>query len=278
MEYKNALLITSRISYTHRKEGHTKIIEYDLTIKQKTFNAAAGRKRYNILAALRASTHASTESVTNSEEEENWSEGEDVMSVDEESPKSLSRTANGKVKAKRGRTERVLTPEECRGHLRLLFKNEANMVSLIYGRHGPFAFKKSDGIVEASADIFFLETIPVAPTRFRPPSLLGENVFEHPQNELLTKILNTSYRVRDLNNDLKEASTKEMVERNSGLSRHQILGALLEALIQLQVDINSFMDSSKNPTPVRQGKLPPPGIKQILEKKEGLFRMHMMVC
>lgn len=276
MKFENTLLITSRISYTHRKEAHTKIIEYDLTTKQKTFNAAAGRKRYNILAALRTSTHASTESVTNSEEEE--SEGEDVMSVDEELPKPSPRATNSKVKAKRGRAERVLTPEECRGHLRLLFKNEANMVSLIYGRHGPFAHKKSNGIVEASADIFFLEAIPVAPTRFRPPSLLGDTVFEHPQNELLTKILNTSYRVRDLNNDLKEASTKEMMERNSGLSRHQILGALLEALVQLQVDVNSFMDSSKNPTPVRQGKLPPPGIKQILEKKEGLFRMHMMVC
>ena len=55
------------------------------------------------------------------------------------------------------------------------------------------------------------------------------------------------------------------------------MGMLLEALVQLQVDVNSFMDSSKNPAPMRQGKLPPPGVKQGLERKEGLFRKHMMV-
>jgi DNA-directed RNA polymerase I subunit RPA1 len=29
---------------------------------------------------------------------------------------------------------------------------------------------------------------------------------------------------------------------------------------------------------MRMGKLPPAGVKQGLEKKEGLFRKHMMVC
>ena len=52
---------------------------------------------------------------------------------------------------------------------------------------------------------------------------------------------------------------------------------MLEALIKLQHDVNSFMDSTKNPTIMRQGKLPPQGVKQLLEKKEGLFRKHMMV-
>ena len=59
---------------------------------------------------------------------------------------------------------------------------------------------------------------------------------------------------------------------------HTITASLLEALIQLQVDVNSFIDTSKNPQVVRQGKLPPAGVKQGLEKKEGLFRMNMMVC
>jgi hypothetical protein len=48
-------------------------------------------------------------------------------------------------------------------------------------------------------------------------------------------------------------------------------------MVTLQNDVNSFIDSSKSTTPVRQGKLPTPGVKQGLEKKEGLFRMHMMV-
>jgi DNA-directed RNA polymerase I subunit RPA1 len=47
-------------------------------------------------------------------------------------------------------------------------------------------------------------------------------------------------------------------------------------MLTLQIAVNSFMDSTKNPMVVRQGKEPPQGIKQVLEKKEGLFRMNMM--
>jgi DNA-directed RNA polymerase I subunit RPA1 len=123
--------------------------------------------------------------------------------------------------------------------------------------------------------MFFMEVIPVAPTRFRPPAKLGETLFEHPQNELLAKVMNTSYRLRDLNVELRSASLE--TDEFSEVTRKGIFSKLLEALVQLQVDVNSFVDSSKNPAPMRQGKLPPAGVKQGLEKKEGLFRKNMMV-
>jgi DNA-directed RNA polymerase I subunit RPA1 len=168
-----------------------------------------------------------------------------------------------------------MSPDECRAHLRRLFQNEAVVCSLLFGRHGPFSPLSSDGLCFASADMFFMDVIPVAPTRFRPPAKLGETLFEHPQNELLTKILNTSYRLRDLNVDLQSASLK--TAEFSEVTRKNIFAKLLEALVQLQIDVNSFIDSSKNPAPIRQGKLPPAGVKQGLEKKEGLFRKNMMV-
>ena len=46
---------------------------------------------------------------------------------------------------------------------------------------------------------------------------------------------------------------------------------LQNSWIQLQESVNTYMDSSKD-----RRKAPPSGIKQILEKKEGLFRKHMM--
>jgi DNA-directed RNA polymerase beta' subunit len=187
----------------------------------------------------------------------------------------LPRAANGKVKTKRGRNERVMAPEECRANLRRLFFNEAIICSLIFGRHGPFAPLSQDGLSFASADMFFMDVVPVAPTRFRPPAMMNDTLFEHPQNELLSKVLNTSYRLRDLNIELRAASQK--TPDFDEATRKKLMGALLERLIQLQIDVNSFMDSSKNPAPMRQGKLPPAGVKQGLEKKEGLFRKHMMV-
>jgi len=188
----------------------------------------------------------------------------------------LSRAANGRVNVKtsRSRDERVMAPEECRAHLRLLFAKEATLCSLIFGRHGPLS-PVVDGLSVASADMFFMDVVPVSPTRFRPPAKMGETLFENPHNELLTKMLNTSYRLRDLNAELRAASTKTSTSDDD--ARRKLLGTLVEALIQLQTDVNSFIDSGKNTTRLRNGRLPPPGIKQVLEKKEGLFRMHMMV-
>ena len=287
------LELTVRFShgYTFRKEGYTKIIEYDLTIKQKQQHEALGLKRPNVMldsqklkgpGQVQANGHSKAASDAESSEDEDEA-GEDVFSDDQEEEEerphnssSLPKSASGKVKTARGRNERVMPPEECRAHLRRLFRNESVMCSLLFGRHGPFApLTPQHNLSLASADMFFLEVLPVSPTRFRPPAKMGEMLFEHPQNELLAKVLTTSYRLRDLNNSLRAASAKG--SDVDDVARRRILQSLLDTLIQLQVDVNSYIDSSKNPTPIRQGRLPPAGVKQGLEKKEGLFRKHMMV-
>lgn len=212
--------------------------------------------------------------LVDSEEEDDENDSSAQAKKSAEDAMKLPRAANGKVKTKRGRNERVVAPEECRAHLRRLFHNESIICSLVFGRHGPFA-SVWNGYSFASADMFFLEVLPVAPTRFRPPAKMNDTLFEHPQNELLSKVLTTAYRLRDLNLELRVASQKSA--KVDEASRKKLMSQLLDRLIQLQIDVNSFMDSSKNPAPVRQGKLPPAGVKQGLEKKEGLFRKHMMV-
>lgn len=282
--------MTSSVSlaYTFRKEGHIKVIEYDLSTRQK---AQLHRKRPNVLLAEKSGSLSllnkprganDVEMVSDIEddeeedEDEEELEGDDVMSdAEKKKEPTLPKAANGKVKTSRGRNERVITPEECRAHLRRLFYNEAIMCGLVFGRHGPFAVLSPDQISFASADMFFMDVIPVAPTRFRPPAKMGDTLFEHPQNELLSRVLQTSYRMRDLNINLRQLSQKS--EAFDEVERKKAMTALLERLVQLQIDVNSFMDSSKNPQVVRQGKLPPAGVKQGLEKKEGLFRKHMMV-
>lgn len=280
------LTLTASIAYTYRKEGHIKVIEYDLSTRQK---AQLARRRPDVLLAEKSGSllpltqnvdvdvEMRSDDDEDEDEEDEELEGEDVMS-DAEKTKgpTLPRAANGKVKTLRGRNERVVAPEECRAHLRRLFHNEAVMCALLFGRHGPFATLSSDQLSYASADMFFMDVLPVSPTRFRPPAKMGETLFEHPQNELLSRVLQTSYRMRDVNISLREVSQKG--PDYDAAARKNVMGALLERLVQLQIDVNSFMDSSKNPQIVRQGKLPPAGVKQGLEKKEGLFRKHMMVC
>lgn len=269
-------------AYTYRKEGHVKIVEYDLAARQKN---QLTRKRADVLQAEKADSfsklaNGKTATVDEDTEmgsgDENDDEGEDVLSDAGGQSPSLPKAVSGRVKTKRGRNERVIPPEECRAHLRRLFYNEAVMCSLIFGRHGPFAPLASDrNFSIASADIFFMDVLLVPPTRFRPPTKMGDTVFEHPQNELLGRVLQTTYKLRDLNVDLHRVSEKK--PGHDDATRKSVLSALLATLIQLQTDVNSFMDSNKNPQIVRQGKLPPAGVKQGLEKKEGLFRKHMMV-
>jgi DNA-directed RNA polymerase beta' subunit len=258
-------------------------VEYDLSAKQKKLSVC--QRRPNVLLYQKEDhriPHSNEEDVTgNLSETESLGESvgtneeteEDGMNSASDRDEQLPRTVSGKLKTKRGRNERLMTPEEARAHLRRLFRNEATICSLLFGIHGPSASCGTKS--HPSADVFFLDVLSVPPTRFRPPARIGETLFEHPQNELLVKALHTSYRLRDLQVDLRNASGRKAGANAAVLKGLQ--GKLLEALIQLQVDVNSFMDSSKNPAPTRQGKLPPAGVKQGLEKKEGLFRKHMMV-
>lgn len=202
----------------------------------------------------------------------------------------------GSVRGKQ--TERIVSPDEVRAHLRRLFANEKDLVTLIYSPHGPLAKasssrvprvfsatspSSSDGRPIASADIFFMDVVSVPPSRFRPAAQMGDQVFENPQNSLLNGILRQSIAVRDLSQRLnKFATDPESPEflGEDGKPRFTVARMttqLYEGLIDLQTTVNSMMDSGKNPMIVRQGKLPPAGVKQLLEKKEGLFRKNMMV-
>jgi DNA-directed RNA polymerase beta' subunit len=152
---------------------------------------------------------------TDSEEEEEGGAGDVTASAaqgEEPIVAEPARAANGRVKGVRGRNERLLAPEEVRAHLRRLFRNEATICSLIYGRQGPYAPINRDGLSPASADVFFIELMVVPPTRFRPPMKRRESCSSIPQNELLTKILNTTYRVRDVNESLRLAKAKDREE------------------------------------------------------------------
>lgn len=183
-----------------------------------------------------------------------------------------------------------MLPEEARAHLRLLFQREPRMCALLYATHGPVATSSPssrNGVPSVSADMFFMDVVPVPPTKFRPAAMMNGQTMEAAQNVLLTAILQQTFKVRDLSKDyaaaLTEKSTsedpvqRELDSMQSGEKVKKLYGQVIESCVGLQVAVNSLMDSTKNPTVVGRGKLPPKGVKQLLEKKEGLFRMNMMV-
>lgn len=101
-----------------------------------------------------------------------------------------------------------MTPAEVREVLKRMWRNNTDILSMLYAvenKHVPRSSKiHSD--YEDIYEMFFVQTVPVAPNKFRAPSKLGDQVFEHPQNTLLVAIINA-------NLDLVTYSNKASTER-----------------------------------------------------------------
>lgn len=107
--------------------------------------------------------------------------------------------------------------------------------------------------------MFFVKCLPVAPNKFRPVSKMGDAIYEHPQNTLLQKSLQLCMQMVELAGPQAEGEPVD-------------LGRSIRAYLQLQLTVNNLMDS--NMTEEKNPEVN--GIKQVLEKKEGLFRKNMM--
>jgi len=127
------------------------------------------------------------------------------------------------------------------------------------------------GARECRAEIYFFDTILVPPSRFRPCRGGGKDVILAPQTAHLRVILQSNVAMREaLLRDNDEADVLPVLP--GGVKRKPKLSAV-DAFQALQIAVNGFMDSAKGE---KNEKLAEGGIRQLLEKKEGLFRMKMM--
>lgn len=153
---------------------------------------------------------------------------------------------------------KYLTPIHVMEHLKALFATEGDLLALIFTSQD--VRLRSEQVVDHR--IFFTQVLAIPPCRFRPPSVFGDSSFDHPQNGYLADILRFNSKLLELG-------------ANTPVSNINPTSKIVDGWIQLQEQVNYFFDSSRN-TNVGMGQIPPAGIKQILEKKEGLFRKHMM--
>lgn len=304
---ERAFRTNNALSNAHRmrKEGHTKMMEFSLTSKQALQHEGRVADRKNIIeldTAYRtrvalAKEKAQTRREANGDYDERQydsDEGDepgrgrvaspasgsdaDMTSDSDDEPSRDPNTLRDAVSLEsrqpkqppKKQTERIMPAEECRAHLRLLFLNEPEMCNLLYSAHG----LPAEVDITSRADMFFVECLSIPPTRFRPASTMGGLTFENEQNSLFSAILSTTYSIRDINTSLRLARSKDATAEGVG-DPVKLYTQLLEATFRLQANVNSLFDSTKNPSNVR-GNVPT-GIKQMLEKKEGLFRMNMMV-
>lgn len=139
---------------------------------------------------------------------------------------------------------------------------------------------------------FFLEVIPVSPNRFRPENKLGDQTYLNWQTVTLKKLLELNIQLRamivsqrteeadamkkqlDIGiDDMNYKSIKQNEQMESQIKRIATLTDVITKWLEIQDTVNCLFDTSKAMKAAdREGT----GIRQLLERKEGLFRMKMM--
>lgn len=148
---------------------------------------------------------------------------------------------------------------EVQARLNELFQKEQDLVSLLYDMK-----PRTRSSPRTTPDMFFITTILVPPNRYRPEARMGDSqVAEAEQNSLYKGILRSCSRIARVHAALSS-------------NQHSDMTQLHQAWVELQEGVNALIDKNKNPVQGAAAKRNEDGIKQKLEKKEGLFRKNMM--
>jgi DNA-directed RNA polymerase beta' subunit len=123
---------------------------------------------------------------------------------------------------------------------------------------------KMESDIFMPTDLFFIDAILVPPTKFRPPMTQQGYTFEGPRTAAISAVMKQSAIVNNCINDiLKETDEIEVEKMKSKLQAYWK---------DLQVSVHCLYDSEMD----KYGQRKYPGLKQLIDKKEGLFRKNMM--
>ncbi|XP_050313380.1 DNA-directed RNA polymerase I subunit RPA1 [Anthonomus grandis grandis] len=188
-----------------------------------------------------------------------------ILMVTRRLDKSITNQKN-KIQAMESK---YINPSEAKNYLREIWTNEEDLIRII-------APVLDDIASEYPTDAFFFQVIPVPPPNVRPVNYLNGRVLENPQTTVYKNILtnalvmNHLIRVVQKKGDTSVLVSKEAKEFYDAAKGKTPIEKLNNCWEDLQSDVNGLL--SKDPGMNREGI----GLKQIIEKKEGIIRQHMM--
>ncbi|EXJ86793.1 DNA-directed RNA polymerase I subunit RPA1 [Capronia epimyces CBS 606.96] len=261
-------------NHTYRKDRNVKIFKKPMALRMKEEMRVMGRKAPNPLIFLQSERKQKEEvkkpRINGVHDEDvdmsDAAESETTEAHGAEEEIAMRNALETAAQSKNAELEdeddvqSYMTSTEVYAALTLLFDREQELLGLIYAsqpgrKHSP-----------VSPEMFFMTAVLVPPNRFRPLARQGpDQMLEAQANTVLNKIIKAANDVRHILRDMKRAKT-------DGSVRPRTLNESIQAAIVLQETVNGLIDSP----PPASGKPSDQGIKQVLEKKEGLFRMHMM--
>lgn len=182
-------------------------------------------------------------------------------------------TNRSKIKS----TNKAILADECRGYLRRVYEVNKDVLPLLF----PVLHFGSTNL-ECPVDIFFTDVVPVISSVVRPANKLRDQVVEHPQTTVYKNIINANSSLRAIilcmklnDGTVDDSSLDQNVVLNSRTVYKQAVGAepyekMLNAWQELQSMVDQTWDTSMGRERVGIG------LKQTIEKKSGVIRMHMM--
>ncbi|RMC14451.1 hypothetical protein DUI87_09547 [Hirundo rustica rustica] len=177
-----------------------------------------------------------------------------------------------------------LTPMTAKEYILALWKNEGFFLRYLFPGMDPH---DSSGF---SPDLFFLDLLVVPPSRYRPVNRVGDRLFTNGQTVNLQAVMKDAQLIRKLlvfmaKEQCQPIKITEEIQTETGgdsepldrsvlttIPGQSIADKLYNAWIRLQSHVNIVFDSDMDKLITEKY----PGIRQLLEKKEGLFRKHMM--
>ena len=199
-------------------------------------------------------------------------EGEDIEMLEVETDLGSSNALLDQSSATRSKSSKVVVeqpneyvnPQEIHASISELFEKEKEIMGLVYNHH---ATKNAKSI---SADMFFIRDLLVPPNKFRPETKIGDGeVTEAADNTLYKNILTACELLNQIRKEIIDSAPEPGY-------RQRDYRDLQNVWVRLQDSVNTLIDRDRNPMQVAAAKLNVEGIKQKLEKKEGLFRKNMM--
>ncbi|OJJ50014.1 hypothetical protein ASPZODRAFT_128602 [Penicilliopsis zonata CBS 506.65] len=261
----------SGISPGYRKDRYSKIFRKSLGEKARLAMLQGGFQAPNSLVLLQQAKKL------NSKQKESLANGvSDGDSVVTELHGAEEEVARGnavvaQVEERRSDKEQAVAEgqympsPEIYAAMTLLCEKESEILELIYNSR-PSSKKAS----KVTADMFFVKNILVPPNKYRPVAASGANeVTEAQQNTPFTQILKNCDIINQISKERQSAGA-------DSATRVRDYRDLLHAIVQLQDTVNILIDRDRSSLAGTTTPGAPNGIKQILEKKEGLFRKNMM--
>jgi DNA-directed RNA polymerase I subunit RPA1 len=183
----------------------------------------------------------------------------------------------------------VLFPNIVSKHMQLLWHECGDILSLIWPAFGGAVLANS---VHPGPQSFFLKTLAVPPPRFRPAVKFQGEIMDSAQNVCYKRILEADKKVKQLSllsqqqrNSASPSKPKKDAQEqiSNGKDAKPVkqeagpvnFGYVASQWFELQEAVNHLIDSTKTAAAAKGEKVTP-GIRQLLEKKQGLFRMNMM--